>query len=223
MAVILLFARHASTSRKPKTAGSAHKPRFVSSLETIRKLSDGIPPRDRQLLTADKPTPINSATARVPPKASMTSSTELSMPDDSSRSVILSRVHDGCMDGDENINSNNKMDPADQIARRLDLFLKVQAMPPDRLTVAEIAEWFGLTEPAISNYRRAIRPLNIEFADALCDKFQLTLDFLYRGDPRGIKASLRKKMREIEELEAQKIIRIGGKNGLKTKVSRTVR
>lgn len=198
-AVILRFPRHAETL-KPKATGSTRNPFLSSSAEIIRKFSGGIVPRARQLLTAGKVKPRSSAAAVVPPNASTMSSTDLSMPQDTSRSVKMSRVHAARMDEGRNVILNKEMDSQETIAGRLDLWLRTEKRRR-RLTASKVCTLIGCAENAFSQYRGGDRPLPIEVADGLCMHFGLTLDWLYRGDPRSIDLDLQLAMQETVDQE----------------------
>lgn len=61
----------------------------------------------------------------------------------------------------------------------------------DQVDMATIA---GASQAAYSNYVRGERPLDIEAAMALCRRFQVTLDWIYRGDPSGLPYALAEKL-----------------------------
>lgn len=158
-------------------------------------------PRARQLLTAGRVKPTSSAVAAVPPKASTISSTDLSMLQDTSRSVKMSRVHMLSVDSKKNVNSNKEMDSQDAIASRLDLWLRTVKHFKE-LTASAICELIDCNENTLSQYRNGKRPLDIEVADALCHHYGLTLDWLYRNDPRLIDHELLLQMKAIAEARA---------------------
>src|SRR6478736_2963315 len=103
---MILKFRHVGTpkcssfgaARKPKSAGSAVCPIPFKAAETIKNISGGNLPRAFQLLTADNPTPDDPAMADVPPKASMTASTVVSMDLQYSRFVNVSSLHGMAVD-----------------------------------------------------------------------------------------------------------------------------
>jgi hypothetical protein len=79
--VRIMFHRRTFAGLKPNTAGTGSG--FLDrakAREKAMKLAAGIIPRVFQLLTAEGPTPANFAAAAVPPRASITSSTESSIP-----------------------------------------------------------------------------------------------------------------------------------------------
>jgi transcriptional regulator with XRE-family HTH domain len=197
-AIILPFVHQTRTPLKAKTSGSARKPFSSSALVIFRKCSDGIDPRARQLLTAGMPKPTNSAVANVPSSASTISSTDLSIPQHTSRSVKMSRVHSANVDSLEKMNSLNEMDSKETIGRRLDLWART-VKHFRGLTATAICDLIDCAENTFSQYRSAKRPLDVEVADALCDHYGLTLDWLYRGDMRLLDHDLKLQMKAIEE------------------------
>ena len=48
----------------------------------------------------------------------------------------------------------------------------------------------GIAKNTYSQYESGERMPKLEFALRLCDRFELTLDWIYRGDPSGLKYSL---------------------------------
>lgn len=50
----------------------------------------------------------------------------------------------------------------------------------------EFAEAAGVSPQAINNYERGRSRPQLSVALALCERFQLTLDWIYRGDPGGL-------------------------------------
>ncbi len=51
---------------------------------------------------------------------------------------------------------------------------------------ASIARYLEITPQRLNNYERGIRPLDIDLADRLVDRWKVTLDWLYRGDDSGL-------------------------------------
>ncbi|MFP5204060.1 MAG: helix-turn-helix domain-containing protein [Acidobacteriota bacterium] len=60
----------------------------------------------------------------------------------------------------------------------------------------DFARAAGISSQRWSNYARGRRPLDIEIAIALCDdkNLHLTLDWIYRGDPGGLRHDLAHKL-----------------------------
>lgn len=186
-----------SLDLKPKTAGLALKRFLLSSSEIVRKFSDGIAPLDFQLLTAESPTPASPATAAVPPRASTMSSTELSMRKDSSPIVKLSRLHAGGMDHLEKLHLNNGMDSKKIVGDRLRVWLLSEG-----ISAADLCKRIDCKENQWSQYSSGKRMVSHKVADQLCRTFALTLDWIYRGDPRAeISEQTQIKMKKIRDNE----------------------
>lgn len=58
----------------------------------------------------------------------------------------------------------------------------------------------GIGKSAYNNYEKAKRIPNLEHAVRLCDTYELTLDWIYRGDPSGLTYVLANKIKEIRPL-----------------------
>ena len=52
----------------------------------------------------------------------------------------------------------------------------------------------GASPQAWNNYVHGARPLPIDAAISLCNRFGLTLDWIYRGDPSGLPRALADKL-----------------------------
>ena len=59
-----------------------------------------------------------------------------------------------------------------------------------RLKITEFAEGAGIGKSAYSNYKKGDRTPDLESAIKLCERYELTLDWIYRGDPSGLKYNL---------------------------------
>lgn len=53
----------------------------------------------------------------------------------------------------------------------------------------------GLSQPRYNQYETGRRLLTLAAARALCNRFTLTLDWIYRGDPSGLPYRLAEKLR----------------------------
>jgi hypothetical protein len=201
-AKILYFQRHPATSKslKPKTAGLMRKRRSPAQPSKIKKYTVGIEPTARQLDTADAPTPSCRATADVPPNASMMSSTDLSMPERSSDNLNLSSVQPTVLDFRTGECFDDRMDTALIIGERLDVWLEAEGKK-----AVEICAAIGEEENKFSQWRNGKHRLALEAADALCNRYGLTLDWLYRGDMRGLPHELHNKISAV--LQKRKRIR----------------
>lgn len=61
-----------------------------------------------------------------------------------------------------------------------------QARDALRLKHIDMARTADVTAAAWSNYVGGKRPISIDAAILLCDKYKLTLDWIYRGVPDGL-------------------------------------
>lgn len=194
MGIILKF-RHARASEgsalKPKAEGSASLPSFVISLESFKKCRAGMALLAFQLSTAVTPTPAKTAVAAVPPKASTMSSTELSIPDQYSRSVNLSTVHDMAVDCFPSLRFKISMrESAKTIGDRLAatrIAIGVKAADLCKRIKCKPNRW--------SQYESGERKITLTIADRLCDEYGLTLDWIYRANPAMLPHDLRVKIK----------------------------
>lgn len=65
-------------------------------------------------------------------------------------------------------------------------------------TQAELARVLLISPQRWNNYERGARPIDIEFAVRLCERFGLTLDWLYRGVMSGLPFELAQRLGSIE-------------------------
>jgi hypothetical protein len=186
--------RHCRTPSNPNKDASALSPASDSAAEKIRYLSDGIRPRRRQLLTAGSVTPHNSDTREVPPSASITASTVVSIEADYSRSVNMSTLHALALVTDCEFLPNYVVSTTrDDIAARL-------RMLPEALGI-NAAELCRRIKCAPNRWSAYIKPdgkreITLAVANRLCDEFKLTLDWIYRNDASGLQDRLIRKLRE---------------------------
>lgn len=66
------------------------------------------------------------------------------------------------------------------------------------LTPTELAENLGISIQRLNNYESGRRPFDIDLAIALCDQWDVTLEWLYRGKRSGLSADLLAKLRTVE-------------------------
>jgi transcriptional regulator with XRE-family HTH domain len=65
---------------------------------------------------------------------------------------------------------------------------------------AEFGREAGLSQPLYNFYETGARPLTIQAALKLCDRYNLTLDWLYRGDPSGLPYKLAKDINALRKV-----------------------
>ena len=63
---------------------------------------------------------------------------------------------------------------------------------------ADLARYLGISQQRWHNYVSGIRPLQLALAVKLCDRFKLTLDWLYRGDFSGLPFDLAQRMKPLD-------------------------
>lgn len=63
---------------------------------------------------------------------------------------------------------------------------------------ADLARVLLISPQRWNNYERGARPIDIEFAIRLCERFGLTLDWLYRGQMGGLPFELAQRLGSIE-------------------------
>lgn len=196
MGAVVPFPTHARTSAlKPKAARSGGGlPKFASSSEKRKKCSGGITPLVRQLLTAEGYfKPASEAVAVLPPKASTMSSTDLSIPPYTSRSVNLSTVHASAVDCDLGFRFKLAMrESLKSLGNRL-----AQTREALGLSAAELCKRIDCKPNRWSQYESGDRKITLEIADRLCDEFGLSLDWIYRANRAMLPDSIRVKIPRI--------------------------
>ena len=195
MGIILRFPHHGRASLKPNTAGSTSPfPEAARASRTSRKFSSGILRRERQLLTADGPTPSKVATEAVPPSASTTSSTECSIPLDTSQSVKMSSLHNS------QIVTNCEMGTMHPMPSRSVNEVSARLVALERalgLTPAELCRQAKIGANAWSQYTTAKNRRKISQTDAfkLKDTWGVPIEWTYDGDARWLPAEISRKLR----------------------------
>lgn len=58
----------------------------------------------------------------------------------------------------------------------------------------EFADAIGLSQPHLSMIETGVRPLAVDVAIVICARHNVTLDWLYRGDPNGLPVAMNKKL-----------------------------
>ena len=181
----------AMASLKPKTEGAASLPKPASASLTIIKLPCAIRPRLTQLLTAGAVTPVSDATAALPPNAFTTSSTEYNIALNCSRNVNKSSVHALAIEKSLPVRLTRHMrQPTKVLAKRLETTRKALG-----ISAADLCKRVGIKPNRWSQYESGERRITEAVAIAICDEFDLTLDWIYRGDPSHLPHVLRMKMK----------------------------
>lgn len=79
------------------------------------------------------------------------------------------------------IDPDDTGDLAADVARRLALSRKALGMQQE-----EFSDAAGLSQPRYNQYETGRRLLTLPAAMVLCERYLLTLDWIYRGDPSGL-------------------------------------
>jgi len=193
--IVLAHARASSDRLKAKTDGEASSP-LAARASRISKNLSGAMPRVLQFTTADAPTAVKPAVAVGPPKASMTSSTVLSMLLDTSRNVKLSRpaeIHTLAIVTKRELGPNARMKQRSraEVAKRLIATQKAfDLLPSEFCKKAGIPhnQWSQFTSP---NSKRRI---TVEAAHKLIDTYHVDLDWIYDGKTERLPKWLAKKL-----------------------------
>ncbi len=80
------------------------------------------------------------------------------------------------------------------VARRLSLVRRALG-----LNQLEFGTRAGLSQPQYNQFETGKRRLTIEAALSLCHAYNLTLDYLYRGDPSGLPYKLATDIAKLKE------------------------
>jgi DNA-binding XRE family transcriptional regulator len=199
----------------PQRAGSARSPRALNASDIIRNISGGIEPRLRQLDTACAPRLTMRATSNVPPRASITASTEFSgasgimvEPDIYTERVFCKPIHLVCS-SDLGISApfpampKHLLHPRSVEAVRLRLIALRMAIGPNQRRFAEKA---AIANNTWSNYENEVgRRISLEEAFKLVDTYGVTLDWIYEGRAGQMPGDLMEKIRAVEAKAAAKV------------------
>jgi hypothetical protein len=201
----------ASAGSIPKTAGSTSLPSEASAPDTIMNFSAGMRLRERQLLTAESPTPQSVATFAEPPRASTTTSTVPSIDSEYSRGVNLSTGHNIEIFTRCELLPNRQMSRAQKdIAYRLELTRLALELTP-----ANIEHDANIPTNAWSQYIDADpdtgRRISLEAAFRLKDAYKLTLDWIFDADRARLPSDLVEAMRKIERQDLVDLTRTRGR------------
>lgn len=183
-------ARASSDILKPKTDGETSFPRAARASRMRKNLSAVILPLSRQLLTAGAVTPAKPAAAAVPPKASITSSTVVSMLFDTSQNVKMSSLHARGVDFTPcelpkwGMPETNK-----SLAARLKMTREALGLTP-----AIVCKRLKVGANAWSQYESGARRITVPVAIKFCAEYGLTLDWIYRADPSRLPHEVRMKL-----------------------------
>lgn len=66
------------------------------------------------------------------------------------------------------------------------------------LTQTKFARSIGVTQGTVAGWEGGHRPPGLKIGHALCDKYNLTLDYIYRGDTSGLPLSLLTELHKLD-------------------------
>lgn len=92
------------------------------------------------------------------------------------------------------IDPNDTGDLLADVGRRLTLARKAM-----QLDQQDFGARGGMSQPQYNQFKKGKRLLTLRSAMKLCDEYNLTLDWLYRGDPSGLPVRLWNQIRAIAE------------------------
>lgn len=92
------------------------------------------------------------------------------------------------------IDPDDSGDLSQDVARRLQL-----SRSAHNLDQEEFADGAGLSQPRYNQYETGKRLLTLSAAMLLCERYLLTLDWLYRGDPSGLPARLASRINQLRK------------------------
>lgn len=114
------------------------------------------------------------------------------MPLHSSQIVKMSSIHASAVESRPFVVFNDGMaETLKSLAHRL----KMTREALD-LTAAELCRQIDCKPNRWSQYEKGERKITLEVANALCDEFGLSLDWIYRANPAQLPHALRVKMRQ---------------------------
>lgn len=134
------------------------------------------------------------ATADVPPRSSMMVSA-VTMPDEYSRNVNVSRHHALGIVTDCELGSDVGVKQT-----RKDVVDRLRALPDAfEISDAELCRRIGIKPTAWANYVAydGKRKLPVKIAIDLCDEFNVTLDWIFRGKTALLPKEILRKLRRI--------------------------
>ena len=89
----------------------------------------------------------------------------------------------------------------DSLAKEVAARLRATRLALGYKTQAQFAETAGVLPTAYSPVEKGVRLMSLQIALSLYDTYGITLDWLYRGDRSGLRASLRDEIRRVETAE----------------------
>jgi len=151
--------------------------------------------RNFQLDTAGSVTPANLAAAELPPIASITCSTELSMTGPYSHIVNMSTAHKKAIEPFLLIRNNAPVGTRNEIAQRV-----IDTREALGLSPAQLCKIIECKPNRWSQYEAfdSKRSITLDIALRLKKEFAVTTDWIYAGDAAGLSMELRLKIKAVQ-------------------------
>lgn len=92
--------------------------------------------------------------------------------------------------------AGDNTDMAREVGRRLELF---RTRVLKKVTQGALAKSIGTTQTGLSQFESGVRLLSLQVALNLCKHYDLTLDWLYHGDPGGLPVRMNDRLIEIQQ------------------------
>ena len=93
------------------------------------------------------------------------------------------------VEGEEFVPDGDKKDLREQIGLRFGA-----ALAGLGINQTEVAEYLDVTPNRINQYVRGKRFTDVVLMTRICERYGVTLDWIYRGDPSGLKSSVAEKI-----------------------------
>lgn len=93
------------------------------------------------------------------------------------------------VEGEKFVPDGDKKDVKQQIGLRLEA-----ALAGLEINQTEVADYLGVSPNRINQYIRGKRFTDVVLMTKICERYGVTLDWIYRGDPSGLKSSVAEKI-----------------------------
>lgn len=198
MGIVVKFRGHRRSpggTRTPKTRGSirpSSRAKINENLAGIRRLTF-------QLETARADVPATLAAAVVPPSSEITFSTDVSIPGQYPQIMDKSSIHETGIEGGSPFPDNPVVDSRGKVNQRIRDMLHVEG-----LSQAGLCKAIGEPKTKFNNYINdsSTNLIPPDVATKICDKFDLSLDWIYRGKLSHLRADFRDKILQLEQARA---------------------
>lgn len=92
----------------------------------------------------------------------------------------------------------------DEMAERLELTRRALGYDGQTEFCDAVSTHFSLTPQRWNNYERGRERITVDVAMALCDRFGLTMDWIYRNQRQGLPADIAKALEQYEIMEMRR-------------------